>query len=202
MTVDDETQHTWHPVFVGRIRNDGQFDIVWSSEKPIRPIPYPPSRSREEWDSFLENLYQAWGGWANPGTAGLPAVAPAIPRELLTRRRADSLPLTGTTGHEFRELGCRITITTQLLLWFLIISLIPCAVLTAIISYQRRPIIEKNSAQGLLAIADAKAMQLENFIRERRADLNMVQPVTMSLIRCLASQRHVRKRLIDALCIY
>jgi urea transport system substrate-binding protein len=68
VTVDDETQHTWRPVFVGRIRNDGQFDIVWSSEKPIRPIPYPRSRSREEWDSFLENLYQAWGGWANPGT--------------------------------------------------------------------------------------------------------------------------------------
>ena len=68
VTVDDETQHTSRPVFVGRIRNDGQFDIVWSSEKPIRPIPYPRSRSREEWDSFLENLYQAWGGWANPGT--------------------------------------------------------------------------------------------------------------------------------------
>ena len=33
VTVDEETQHTWRPVFVGRIRSDGQFDIVWSSEK-------------------------------------------------------------------------------------------------------------------------------------------------------------------------
>ena len=41
VTVDDETHHTWRPVYVGRIRSDGQFDLVWSSEKPIRPIPYP-----------------------------------------------------------------------------------------------------------------------------------------------------------------
>ena len=68
VTVDEETQHTWRPVYVGRIRSDGQFDFVWSSEKPIRPIPYPRSRSRAEWDSFLENLNKAWGGWANPGT--------------------------------------------------------------------------------------------------------------------------------------
>ena len=68
VTVDEETQHTWRPVYVGRIRSDGQFDLVWSSEKPIRPIPYPRSRSRAEWDSFLENLHRTWGGWANPGT--------------------------------------------------------------------------------------------------------------------------------------
>ena len=42
----------------------------------------------------------------------------------------------------------RITITTQLLLWFLIISLIPCVVLTAIISLQCQPIPEKNGAPG------------------------------------------------------
>jgi urea transport system substrate-binding protein len=69
VTVDEETQHTWRPVYVGRIRSDGQFDIVWNSEKPIRPIPYPRSRTRAEWDSFLDNLNRRWGGWANPGTA-------------------------------------------------------------------------------------------------------------------------------------
>ncbi len=69
VTVDEHTQHTWRPVYVGRIRSDGQFDIVWTSERPIRPIPYPRSRSRAEWDSFLENLYRTWGGWANPGTS-------------------------------------------------------------------------------------------------------------------------------------
>ncbi len=39
VSVDDETQHTWRPVFVGQIRPDGQFDLVWTSEKPVRPNP-------------------------------------------------------------------------------------------------------------------------------------------------------------------
>jgi methyl-accepting chemotaxis protein WspA len=68
----------------------------------------------------------------------------------------------------------QITITTRLLTWFLIISLIPCALLTAIISISASRSLKKTVRQGLLAIADAKATQLENFIRERRADLNMV----------------------------
>ena len=73
----------------------------------------------------------------------------------------------------------RITITTQLLLWFLIISLIPCAVLTGIISFSANRSLKKTVRQGLLAIADAKATQLETFIRERRADLNMASRFTM-----------------------
>jgi urea transport system substrate-binding protein len=70
VSVDDETQHTWRPVYIGRIRADGQFDVVWSSVKAVRPIPYPTSRARSEWDSFLDGLYRTWGGWANPGPAG------------------------------------------------------------------------------------------------------------------------------------
>jgi len=70
VSVDAETQHTWRPVYIGRIRADGQFDLVWSSEKPVRPIPYPPSRAHAEWESFLDGLYRTWGGWANPGPHG------------------------------------------------------------------------------------------------------------------------------------
>jgi urea transport system substrate-binding protein len=65
VSVDVDTQHTWRPVHVGRIRTDGQFDLVWSSGKSVRPVPYPPSRTREEWERFLESLYRRWGGWAN-----------------------------------------------------------------------------------------------------------------------------------------
>ncbi len=67
VSVDYETQHTWRPVYIGRIRADGQFDLIWNSEKPVRPIPYPSSRSRADWDAFLEDLQRTWGGWANPG---------------------------------------------------------------------------------------------------------------------------------------
>jgi urea transport system substrate-binding protein len=68
ISVDPDTQHTWQPVYVGRIRPDGQFDIVWSSEKSVRPIPYPKTRTRLEWDAFLDDLFHRWGGnWVNPG---------------------------------------------------------------------------------------------------------------------------------------
>jgi urea transport system substrate-binding protein len=67
--VDPENQHTWKSVRVGRIGQDGQFSIVWSSEKPVRPVPYPVHRRRNEWEAFLDDLYQRWGQrWANPGT--------------------------------------------------------------------------------------------------------------------------------------
>ncbi len=72
VSVDDETQHTWRPVYVGRVRADGQFDLVWGSEKPVRPVPYPPSRTRPVWELFLESLYRNWGGWANPGPGRVP----------------------------------------------------------------------------------------------------------------------------------
>ena len=86
VSVDYETQHTWRPVYIGRVRADGQFDLVWNSDKPVRPIPYPPSRSHAEWDAFLEDLHRRWGGWANPGpgagggrTEAVPDPTPPVP---------------------------------------------------------------------------------------------------------------------------
>jgi urea transport system substrate-binding protein len=77
--IDEENQHTWKTVRIGKINADGQFDIVWSSEKPVRPVPYPLYRSQSEWDLFLNDLYTGWGNqWANPGGAArLPANEPA-----------------------------------------------------------------------------------------------------------------------------
>jgi urea transport system substrate-binding protein len=73
ISIDRETQHTWRPFFLGRIRGDGQFEIVWRLEKPIRPVPYPGSRKRREWDDFVKTLYQSWNGnWFNPGTRTTP----------------------------------------------------------------------------------------------------------------------------------
>ncbi len=59
--IDAENQHTWKTVRLGRIVEGGQFEIVWSSEKPIRPEPYPGSRSADAWDDFLNKLYKTWG---------------------------------------------------------------------------------------------------------------------------------------------
>ncbi len=67
--IDKDNNHTWKAVRVGMIRQDGQFDIVWDSGRPVQPEPYPASRSKSEWDDFLQNLYKMWDGkWANSGT--------------------------------------------------------------------------------------------------------------------------------------
>jgi urea transport system substrate-binding protein len=69
ISIDPETQHTYRPFYLGKARPDGQFDVVWSLQKPIRPAPYPITRSPGEWDDFLERLHTEWqGNWANPNT--------------------------------------------------------------------------------------------------------------------------------------
>jgi hypothetical protein len=47
---------------LGKIVEGGQFEIVWSSEKPIRPEPYPSSRSAAAWNEFLAGLSREWDG--------------------------------------------------------------------------------------------------------------------------------------------
>jgi methyl-accepting chemotaxis protein WspA len=78
----------------------------------------------------------------------------------------------------------RISISTQLLVWFLCLSLIPCVVLTGAISILSTQSLKRTVRQGLLAISDAKTTQLETYIRERRADLDMASryPVLVDAI--------------------
>ena len=67
VSVDPYTQHTWRSFSVGKITPDGKIDLVWTINHPIRPAPYPPSRTKAEWDAFLIDMYNRWGGrWANP----------------------------------------------------------------------------------------------------------------------------------------
>jgi urea transport system substrate-binding protein len=43
--------------------------VAWDSGKPVRPIPFPHYRSKDEWNAFLSELYVGWGRrWAKPGT--------------------------------------------------------------------------------------------------------------------------------------
>jgi urea transport system substrate-binding protein len=66
--VDPSTHHTWKTVRIGRVRSDGQFDIVWDSGRPVRPTPFPAYRSRADWETFLNTLFNRWGGrWVNEG---------------------------------------------------------------------------------------------------------------------------------------
>jgi urea transport system substrate-binding protein len=68
VSIDQTNNHTWKSAFIGQIKKDGQFKIVWRSEKPIRPEPFPKSRTRKEWNFFLEERYKKWNNsWANSG---------------------------------------------------------------------------------------------------------------------------------------
>ncbi len=47
---------TWSYARVGKIRSDKQFTILWSSQKAIAPMTYPPSRSVAEWDAIATQI--------------------------------------------------------------------------------------------------------------------------------------------------
>lgn len=70
VSIDPASQHLWKTVRIGRIRADGQFDIVWETPKPVRPMPYPAYRTPAQWQQWLDGLRRGWGGsWANPQLA-------------------------------------------------------------------------------------------------------------------------------------
>jgi urea transport system substrate-binding protein len=60
--VDPDNLHVWVMVRLARIGADGRFDVVWSSDKPVRPEPYPTTRTRMEWEAFLGDLHARWNG--------------------------------------------------------------------------------------------------------------------------------------------
>ena len=42
ISLDATNHHLHKPVFVGEIRPDGQFNVVWKTEGPIRAQPWSP----------------------------------------------------------------------------------------------------------------------------------------------------------------
>jgi urea transport system substrate-binding protein len=61
VTIDPESRVAWRPCFVGRIRADSQFDIVWSVSKPIHPETYVGTRRKTQWHALLDELKAKWG---------------------------------------------------------------------------------------------------------------------------------------------
>jgi urea transport system substrate-binding protein len=74
--IDPENLHTWKTVRIGKILPDAQFEEVWNSGRPVRPVPYPITRQRAAWDHFLADMQRGWGGaWAAPP---VPAADPTV----------------------------------------------------------------------------------------------------------------------------
>ncbi len=67
VTIDPTTRHAYKTPRIGRITPRGQFEVVLNEVKPAPPLPFPPTRSRAEWEAFLQQLYDGWGHqWAAP----------------------------------------------------------------------------------------------------------------------------------------
>ncbi len=65
--IDPQTQHTFKTPRIGRIRSDGQFDVIWADTAPEPPIVFPHSRKAAEWNALLNDLYTGWNdSWAAP----------------------------------------------------------------------------------------------------------------------------------------
>ena len=52
---------------LGRLGAQNQMEIVKTGYEVMPPIPYPGSRTRAEWNVFLDSLHTKWdNNWANP----------------------------------------------------------------------------------------------------------------------------------------
>lgn len=52
ISVDAYSRHLWKKVHIGKVNARGQFDILYSSENALRPMPYPSYRSKIEWQQL------------------------------------------------------------------------------------------------------------------------------------------------------
>jgi urea transport system substrate-binding protein len=59
---------------VAQIGPDRRIRIVWSTSGPVKPIAYPASRTRAQWNDLVDGLHRRWGGyWCNRGYFVAPA---------------------------------------------------------------------------------------------------------------------------------
>lgn len=56
--ISEKSLQTWQFVRIGKIRSDKMFTIVWSSEKAVQPLAYPPTRTIAEWNKVRAQLQE------------------------------------------------------------------------------------------------------------------------------------------------
>ena len=61
ITMDGGNHHLHKPVFIGEIREDGQFDIVWKTDGPIRA---------EAWSPYIPDSSKKVANWQYPWVCG------------------------------------------------------------------------------------------------------------------------------------
>jgi urea transport system substrate-binding protein len=61
MTMDGENHHLHKPVYIGEITEDGQFNVVWKTEGPIRAEP---------WSKYVPDSKNKVADWTYPWLCG------------------------------------------------------------------------------------------------------------------------------------
>ncbi|MBF0295103.1 MAG: urea ABC transporter substrate-binding protein [Magnetococcales bacterium] len=51
--LDSISHYMWQTVRIGHVQPDGQFQQVFSSLAPLRPLPWPINHSRQEWQTMI-----------------------------------------------------------------------------------------------------------------------------------------------------
>jgi urea transport system substrate-binding protein len=63
--VDEKNHHTWKPVYIGKIRADGQFNVAWKTKSWVRPQPWStltyPTRACD-WSDGGQGTYDMVNG--------------------------------------------------------------------------------------------------------------------------------------------
>jgi urea transport system substrate-binding protein len=66
--TDNNTLNSWKWIYVGKLRSDGQFTIVWNSDSQVQPLNFPIFKEKKEWEQFINDLYLQWGNrWSKVG---------------------------------------------------------------------------------------------------------------------------------------
>ncbi|OWK40591.1 Urea ABC transporter, substrate binding protein UrtA [Fimbriiglobus ruber] len=59
--IDPETMHAWRTARIACVKTGPAFEIVYTSPGPVSPEPFPSSRPRAAWETYLDTLYKGWG---------------------------------------------------------------------------------------------------------------------------------------------
>jgi urea transport system substrate-binding protein len=165
VSLDPVTQHTWKVVRIGKIRADGQFEIVWSSQDPVRPIPYPTFRTKPEWEAFLT--------------------------ELQTGRRVGQA---GTLGMRMPKKPAifRFGMDAKLAAVFILIGLLPLVIAGSLALVYANRILHEQVMNKLQVVVDSKAQRIEGYLRTQETDVMMhsLSPTARSHLELLSTTWH------------
>lgn len=61
ITIDPKTQNAKRYALIGEVNKHFEFDVAWTSPRPVDPQPYPPTRTPAEWDEFVRSVRTRYG---------------------------------------------------------------------------------------------------------------------------------------------